>query len=217
MLLTAVSPQSHNRHGLHLTRTKGQQFHEVHQWPLQGSFWHFLATKGNRANANVYKTGFCFVFFLNFVLFLFFEPALEVGVGAVAVSQGWPGSLFRVLRGWNWLPFSRTNQMLLRCPASPRATNVYKPRVRACSAAKPQVHSAGLLSRHKSHTPPPNEWQWQSAPRYLHMSFGQSEHCINKYAFQRNKCSWTYTTILPLNKNTLFIPNKLSKCTLLTK
>lgn len=36
------------------------------------------------------RLGFVLFFFFNFVLFLFFEPALEVGAGAVAVavSQG---------------------------------------------------------------------------------------------------------------------------------
>lgn len=53
---------------------------------------------------------------------------------------------------------------------------------------------------------------WERAPKYLGLN--HSTASMNMHALGKAKYSWKHKTVLPLNKNTLFIPDRLSKHTL---
>lgn len=53
---------------------------------------------------------------------------------------------------------------------------------------------------------------WESVPKYL--GINHSIASMNMHALGKAKYSWKHKTVLPLNKNTLFIPDRLSKHTL---
>lgn len=53
---------------------------------------------------------------------------------------------------------------------------------------------------------------WESVPKYL--GINHSIASMNMHALGKAKYSWKHKTVLPLNKNILFIPDRLSKHTL---